>query len=188
MTDKEQNQHTISQFYLRGFTFDTTEKRAKNKKRVYTLNHKGIVESRKINGLCSIAGYNTEFEESLFTIGEKIMSDSVNAILTHNYNSIDIDNVKYLIAYFLSNDPDIREQIINHYDKSTGGKLRYGIKRKGILTAILAEKIHQSLSNSEYYIERIKPTDNKQFITSDKPIYINPILRTSNFGFLVFIF
>lgn len=179
MPNTEQKQHYLPAFYIRRFGFETvknpkTEKQKKNGIRVFTLNKKGETQKRNPQTLCRIAGFNTEEQETLFGKTEKIYSESVDAIISGYYNSADIENTKGLIAYILSNTPNIRRQLTRKIEESTGSSLKNKINKQGGLTALMTLKIYHALSDWDPYIERIKPTQNKQFITSDNPVHMQP--------------
>ena len=108
--------------------------------------------------------------ETKFALMETKFAQSVNAILEGNQRLKDIINIKYLIMYFLSNQPDYRAALTRGKEESVSIEDR--IKGKGFLTQLAISQTLPLLSDWEHYIERIKPTDNKQFITSDNPVHI----------------
>ena len=108
--------------------------------------------------------------ETKFSQIETEFSQSVNAILEGNQSPNDIVNIKYLIIYFLSNQPDYRTAVTRGTEESVSIEDR--IKGKGFLTEFAISQVPLLLSDWKHYIERIKPADNKQFITSDNPVHI----------------
>lgn len=108
--------------------------------------------------------------ETKFSLMETDFSQSVNAILEGNQSLKDIVNIKYLIIYFLSNQPDYRAALTRGAEESISIEDR--IKGKGFLTEFALSQVPLLLSGWKHYIERIKLADNKQFITSDNPVHI----------------
>lgn len=106
--------------------------------------------------------------ETRFSLMEKKLSNSVNAILEGNQGLKDLVSIKYLIIYFLSNQPDSRAAVT----RGTEGSIDDRIKGKGFLTEFSISQVPLLLSGWKHYIVRIKPADNKQFITSDNPVHI----------------
>ena len=99
---------------------------------------------------------------------EPKLADSVDAILEGNQRPIDIVNMKYLLIYILSNSPTYRAAVTRGEEASVNER----IKGKGHFTELNLSQTLPLLSDWEGYIARIKPTDNKQFITSDNPVHI----------------
>ena len=197
--NKEPKGHYISNFYIRRFTCDLTEERNKEKLRVYTLNKNGKIEKKRTSSLCQIRGYNStneEYEafellksqlqspnakhlykfivaseapmEEKFAQMEEKFADSVDAIIEGRQIPVDIVNIKYFIIYLLSNQPHYRAALTRGGVESVENR----IKGKGFLTQMALSQTLPLLSDWEHHIERIKPTDNKQFITSDNPVHI----------------
>ena len=166
------NMHYISAFYFRKFGFETIDnpKTAKKRKkgiRVYALNKETvqnkecIIERRNPDSLCNIDEYNTQDQETLLSKLENTWSVSINAILNENFTPEDIINVKTLIAFFYSNTPNKREQIVTPLEKLTqgpfsdeelkeiealmGGPFEDGIKRKGHAAAAFSLQLISQL-------------------------------------------
>ena len=188
---RQKNFHYISDFYLRRFGFKISQNSAT--KQVYTLNRKEILrekyilEKRNSKTLCNIKYYNTPDQEDLFGKIEDICSKSIDTIIDQNFNSTDINNIKFLIAFFYSNTPDKRQMFchiletlldnplrltkeeIEEINSLIGGPFQGGFKRKGHVTISLTLQIFYQLITWKYKIIHIVPQKQK-FITSDKPV------------------
>ena len=108
--------------------------------------------------------------EIRFALWETEFSESINKIIESNQSLKDINNIKWLIIYFLSNQPNYRTALTRGTEESISIEDR--IKGKGFLTELGMSPTFLLLSDWNHYIERIKPVDNKQFITSDNPVHI----------------
>lgn len=203
------NMHYISAFYFRRFGFETidnskTKKKRKKGIRVYVLNKedalnkKCIIERRKPGTLCNIDKYNTQDQETLLSKVENTCSVSIDAIINKNFNSEDMINVKTLIAFFYSNTPDKRSQIINpletliqgpfsneelkEIEASTGVPLEDGIKRKAHASAAYSHQLMKQLITWDYHLIYISEKEKEEFVTSDTPVCTISISQEKGFS------
>ena len=128
---------------------------------------------------------------------ENTSSVSINAILNENFTPEDIINVKTLIAFFYSNTPNKREQIVNPLEKLTqgpfsdeelkeiealiGGPFEDGIKRKGHAAAAFSLQLIRQLITWEHHLVYIGEKENQEFVTSDKPVCTIKISQEKGF-------